>query len=124
MRTNRAIPLHFHRAADPARGCAVISGVDFHAAVQVHDAFPELVIAERLERQREQGRFLFGEHHRHLPFGSAVDTGIGPGCFPLIQVGLRFLQAFEALSLERCFLGVADSRFHFSFSIGMIHAAR
>src|SRR5215471_7559289 len=30
-----AIPLHFHGAPDPTGGCAVVGGIDFHAAVQV-----------------------------------------------------------------------------------------
>ena len=39
--------MHWQPLPDPARGCAVISGVDFYAAIGMHFAFPELVIAER-----------------------------------------------------------------------------
>jgi hypothetical protein len=46
-----AIPLHFHRTPDPTRGRAVRGGIHLYAAVQVHGALPELVVAERLEWQ-------------------------------------------------------------------------
>jgi len=48
-----AIPLHFHGAPDPTRGRAVIGGIDFYTAVQMHGAIAELVITERLEWQRQ-----------------------------------------------------------------------
>src|SRR5262249_14961805 len=40
------------------------------------------------------------EHSRDLPLGSAVDTRVGPARFPVVQVGLGFLQAFEAWPLS------------------------
>jgi hypothetical protein len=43
-----AVPLHFHAAADPAGRCAVVGSFDFDAAIQVHSAFAELVMAEWL----------------------------------------------------------------------------
>jgi hypothetical protein len=103
------IPLHLDRVPNPAWRCTVISGVDFNAAIGMHLALAELVITERLQRQRQQGGFLFAKHDRHLPLRGAVDPGIGPAGFPLIQISLGFFQTFEALALERCFLGVADS---------------
>ena len=44
-----AIPLHVHGAPNPTRGRAVVGGIDFDAAIQVHRAWAELVIAERLD---------------------------------------------------------------------------
>ena len=37
----------------PARRRTVVRGLDLDTAVQVHGTFAELVIAERLERQRQ-----------------------------------------------------------------------
>src|SRR5215469_9417783 len=107
-----AVPLHFDRAADPTRGCTVISGLHFDATIGMDRAFPELVVTERLQRQGQQGWFFFPEHGRHLPLGRAVDAGISPVGFPLIEISLRLLQTFKALALERRFLGMANSRFH------------
>jgi hypothetical protein len=80
-------------------------------------ALAVLVIAERLQGQREQGRFFFGKHGRHLPFGRAVDARVRPACFPAIQVGLPFLQAFEAQSFQRRSLGVTHAGLHFALAI-------
>ena len=38
------IPLHLHASADPSRRRAVISGLDFHAAVQMNRALSILVV--------------------------------------------------------------------------------
>jgi hypothetical protein len=55
------------RSADPARRHNTVVGrFDLHATVQVHGAFPELVIAKGLDGQRQQGRPFFGEHDRDL----------------------------------------------------------
>ena len=111
------IPLHLHAPADPARRRAVVSCFDFHAAIQMHRSLAVLVIAERLQRQRQQGRLLFGEHGRDLPFGGAVDARVGPALFPVVQVGLGFLEALEAQSFQRRLLGVADAGLDFALSI-------
>jgi hypothetical protein len=50
------IPLHLHLAADPAWRRAVVGGIDLHGAIQMHRALAILIVAERLERQRQQGR--------------------------------------------------------------------
>ena len=42
----------------------------------------------------------------------------------LIQIGLRFFQAFEALPFERRLLRVADAGFHLAFPIRIADAAR
>ena len=110
--------------ADPARRRTVVGRFDFHAAVQVHRAFAVLVIAERLDGQRQQGRPLFGEHGRHLPLGGAVDARVGPALFPMIQIGLRFLQAFETHALQRRLLRMADAALDLPLAIRIRHAAR
>ena len=53
-----------------------------------------------------------------------MDAGIGPALFPVIEIGLSLLQALEALTLERSFLGVADAGFDFTFSIRVSDSAR
>ena len=120
----RVIPLHVNAASDPARRRAIVGGLDFDAAVQVHGALAVVVIAERFDRQRQQRRFLFGEHGRDLPLGGAVNARVGPALFPAIQIRLRFFQALEALTLERRFLRVADAGFDLAFAIRILHAAR
>ena len=72
------VPLHLHAPSDPARWRAVVGGVHLHAAIQIHGALAELVEAERLQRKRQQRRFLLGEHRRNLPLGGAVDARVGP----------------------------------------------
>jgi hypothetical protein len=52
---------------------------------------------------------------RHLPFGRAVDAGVGPPLLPMVQVRLRFCQALEPLSLQRRLLGMADAGLDFAF---------
>jgi len=112
------IPLHAQHAPDPARRCAVVRGFDFDAAVEMHDALAVLVIAKRFERQRQQRGLLFGEHGGHLPLGGAVDARVGPALFPVIEVGLGFVQSLEAQTFQRCFLRVTDARFNFAFASG------
>src|SRR5208283_1202173 len=77
----------------------------------MNGAIAVLVVAERLQRQRLQAGFLFGEHRRYLPFGSAVDSGVGPAFFPVIQIGLGLFQALETLALQRRLFGMPDSGF-------------
>jgi hypothetical protein len=52
-----------------------------------------------------------------------MNAGIGTACLPTIEIGLGFLQALKAFSLERS-LGVADTRFNFSFSIWILDPTR
>ena len=75
----------------------------------MHRALAVLVVAERLHRQRQQRRPLFGEHGGDLPLGGAVDARVGPARFPVVQVGLGFLQAFEAQPFQRRLLRMADA---------------
>ena len=81
-RAHVAVPLHFDAAADPAGRRAVVSGIDFDAAIEVHAPLAELVVAKRLQRQRQQRRLLFGEHRCDLALGRAVDARVGPAALP------------------------------------------
>ena len=47
-------------------GQAVVGGFDFDTTVQMHDQLGVLVVAERLLRQWEQGRFFLGKHSGDL----------------------------------------------------------
>jgi len=89
----------------------------------MHHALAVLVITKRLEGQRLEEGFFFCEHGRDLPFGGALDAGIGAVGLPMIQIGLRFFQALEAFSLERSFLRVTDSGFDLAFAIRILDAA-
>src|SRR5207249_2995806 len=80
------IPLHFYQFANPARWQTVKCGFDFDAAIEMHDAVAVLVIAEGFQWQCKQRRLFLGEHCRDLPFCGAVDAGIGPSQFPVIEV--------------------------------------
>src|ERR1700728_84217 len=52
-----------------------------------------------------------------------MNACVGPVRFPAIQVGLRVLQALEALAFERRPLCVANTRFYFAFAIRVLHSA-
>ena len=117
------IPLHSDHAPDPTWWCAVVSGFHFDTAVQMHDAFAVLVIAKGFQREWQQRGLLFRKHRCDLPFGGAVDAGVGPALFPVIQVGLGFFQALEAESFQRCSLGVTDAGFDLAFAVGILDAA-
>ena len=41
-----------------------------------------------------------------------MDARVGPAFFPVVQVGLGFLEAFEAEALQRRFLHMADARLY------------
>ena len=90
----------------------------------MHGALAVLVITEGLDGQRQQERPLFGEHDGDLPLGGAVDARVGPARFPVVQVGLGFLEALEAEALQRRFLGVAYAGLNLPLSIRMPDAAR
>src|SRR5271170_4187601 len=89
----RSVPLHLDAASDPSRRGSIVGGLDFDAAVQVHGALAIAVIPEWLHWQREQRRFLFGEHSSDLSLGCAVNAGVGPALLPAIQIRLRLFQA-------------------------------
>src|SRR5271165_1403540 len=120
----QVIPLHPDLAPDPARRRAVVSGFDLDAAVQMHDAFAVLVIAEWFQREWKQRGFLFGKHGGHLPLGRAVDAGVGPALFPMIEVGLGFFHTLEAQAFQRCSLRMTNAGFDLTFAIGILNAAR
>src|SRR6266852_6000966 len=118
-----SIPLHLDPPADPAGRRAVVSRFDFHAAIHMNRAFAVLVIAEWLDRKRQQSGFLFREHGRHLAFGGAVDACVRPVLLPSIQVGLCFWERFEALSFQRRLLRVTDAGLHLALAIRILDAA-
>ena len=94
----QAIPLHADHSSDPSRRRAVICRFDFDTSIEMYSALAVLVIAKGFERKGQQCRFLFGKHRRDLPFGAAVYALVGPALFPVIEVRLRRLKAFEALT--------------------------
>ena len=111
----KLIPLHIHLSSDPAWRQAVVGGFDFDATVQMHDPLAMLVIAKRFQGQRQQGRFFFGKHGGDLPFGGAVNAGIGTAGLPTIQIGLGLFQTLKAFSFEWFFWAwpTPDSTFPF-----------
>ena len=118
------VPLHVDAAADPAGRRAVVGGCDLDAAVEMHGAAAVFVVAERLERQRAEGRTLLGEHGGDLALGRAVDAGVGPALLPAVQVGLGGVELLEAEAAQGRLLGVADGGLDLALPIGVSDAAR
>ena len=52
-----------------------------------------------------------------------MNPRVRPALLPVVQIGLRLLQTFEALSLQGRFLGVADAGLYLALAIRMVHAA-
>ncbi len=90
------IPLHLDALADPAGRRAVVRGLDFDAAIEMHRALAVAVIAKRFERQRPERRPLLGKHRGDLALRRAVDARVGPARLPAIEVRLRLLERLEA----------------------------
>ena len=88
--------MHVDPPADPAGRCAVVGGLDFHAAIEVHRADAEAVVPKRLEREGAERGLLLGKHRGDLPFRRAVDAGVRPVRLPAIEVRLRLVERFEA----------------------------
>src|SRR6516165_2199205 len=78
------VPLHVDPTTDPARRRAVVRGLDFDAAIEMHGADPEAVIAKRLEREGAEHGALLSKHHGDLTLRCAMDTRVGPVRFPAI----------------------------------------
>ena len=91
------VPLHVDPTPNPARRRAVVRGLDFHAAIEMHRADTEAVIAKRFERERAERGLLLSEHRGDLAFRGAVDPRVGPVHFPAIEVRLRLLERLERL---------------------------
>ena len=117
-----AVPLDRDVAAEPARRRGVVGVLDLDAAVEMDRARAELVVAKRLDRQRQQRRAFFGEHGRDLALGGAVNAGVGPAGVPAVEVGLRLLERLEAQALEGG-LRMADRRLDFPLAIRISDAA-
>src|SRR5436190_2169685 len=111
------VPLDQELGPDAARRDAVVGLGDLDAAVEVHGAGAEGVVAEGRRRERAKMRTLLGKHRGDLALGRAVDARVGPAGIPVIEVGLGVLQALEAQALERRALRVADPRLDFPFAI-------
>jgi hypothetical protein len=77
----------------------------------------EAVVAERLQWERQERRFLLGKHRRHLALGRAVDAGVRPALLPAVQVCLCCFQAFKAQSPERSALSVPDARLDLTLAV-------
>ena len=118
------VPLHVDATTDPARRRAVVRGLDLHAAIEMHGADAEAVIAKRLERQRAERGLLLGKHRGDLAFRRAVDARVGPVRFPAIEIRLRLVERFEAEAAQRRLLRVPDARFDFALAIGIADATR
>ena len=52
-----------------------------------------------------------------------MNAGVGPVLFPVVEIGLGFLQALEAQPFHRRPLRVVHSRLDFAFAIGIAHPA-
>ena len=63
--------------------------------------------------------FVFFKHGLHLAALSAVDTGGGPGDFPVFQKVVLLFDALKASALEGGGLGVADGVLDGAFAIGI-----
>src|SRR5829696_6341456 len=100
------VPLHLDALTDPAGRRAVVRGLDFDAAIEVHRSIAVPVIAKRFNWERPEGRLLLGKHDRDLPLRRAVDTRVGPARLPAVQIGLRLLERLEAEAAERRLLRV------------------
>ena len=120
----QVVPLHLHALPDPAGRRAVVRGLDFDAAIEMHRALAEAVVPKRFERQRPERRAFLGKHLGDLAFGRAVDPRVGPVRLPAIEIRLRGLERLEAQAFERRLLRVADAGFDFAFAIGIAHATR
>src|SRR5215472_203816 len=105
----QSIPLHLHLPSDPTRRRAVVGGFHFHATIQMNHALTVLIKAKGFQWQWQQVRSLFRKHGRYLTFGSAVNAGVSPVCFPAIQISLGRCQTLKALTFEWCPLGMAHS---------------
>src|SRR5579872_3041306 len=87
-----AVPLDTNATPNPAWRSSIVSCVDFHATVQVNGAFAVLVVAERFNGQGQQSGPLLVKHPRDLALGCAVNAGIGPTLFPVVEIVLRLLE--------------------------------
>src|SRR6266571_1654572 len=105
----KVVPLDRHVLAEPTRGRGVVGVLDLDAAVEMHRARAELVVAKWLDGERQEGGPLLGEHGRDLALGRAVDARIGPADVPPVEVGLGLVEQLEAQALERP-LRVVDGR--------------
>ena len=79
--------------ADPARRRAVVGGIDFDAAIQVHRAFAELVVAERLQGSGSSAGFSSANMAATCRLVVPWMRVSAQRCFPVVQVSLGFLES-------------------------------
>ena len=118
-----AVPLDGDVVADPARRGGIVGVVDLDAAVEMHGARAELIVAKRRDGQRRERGPLVGEHGGHLALGGAVNAGVGPARVPAVEIRLRLLQRLEAQALERG-LRMRDGRLDLPLPIRIPDATR
>jgi hypothetical protein len=117
------VPLHLDATADPARRGAVVRGLDFHTAIEVHRADVEAVVAKGLEWQWTEGRLLLRKHRGDVALRRAVDARVGP-VVTAIEIRLRLVERLEAKPAERRLLRMTDAGFDCALAIGIADAAR
>ncbi len=119
-----AVPLHLDALADPAGRRAVVRGVDFDAAVEMHGALAVPVVAKRLDGQR-----------RRCGCSSANIAATCRFVVPWMRVSAQCVSqrsryacasssALEAQPCERRLLRVADAGFDLALAIGIADATR
>lgn len=102
------IPPDVHVAVNPAGRRCVVGLRHLDAAIEVHGAHAVLVVAKRLDGERQQRRLLLGKHQRNLALHRAVDARVGPTGSPVVEVALRLIEALEALAGQRRLLREAN----------------
>src|SRR6266545_1443265 len=117
------VPLDGDFAAEPSWRRRVVGAGNLDAAVEMHRAGAELVVAEGLQGQGQQRRPFLGEHRRDLALGGAVNTRVGPARLPAIEIRLGFFQALETQALEWRRLCMAHRRLHLALPIRRPDAA-
>lgn len=120
----QVVPLHLHALPDPAGWCAVVRGLDFNAAIEMHRARAKAVVPRWFKRQRPEGGAFLGKHLGDLAFRGAVDPRVSPVGLPPVEVGLCGFERLEAEPFERRLLRVADASLDLALAIGVAHATR
>ena len=110
---------HQNQGADGGRACCVAAVVNAHAGVVIDGALGLGEILHTEDGKCLQVGLLFFEHGLHLAALTAVDTGGGPGHFPVLQKVVLLFDGFKAPALEGGRLGVADGILDGAFRISI-----
>ena len=119
----KPVPLDREPPSDVARRQVVVGPGDLDAAIEMHGAVAELVVAEGFDRKRQQVRLLLGEHGRHLTLRRAVDPRVGPVRLPAIEVGLALLLGSRSEAHAAC-AARGSRRLDLAFPIWIAHPTR